>query len=180
MAQFVQFEPNVEVNGETILASVHSFPSFMQFVAMKILEYNGIKNPCPGYWYSQQSWLNVIREMSEKYGTNTIFEIGKAVPEKALFPSNIESVDEAIASIDILHKMNHRNGDAGFYELVDRDYATQKITVHSKTPYPCDYDRGLITAIARKFKKGVVVEVDQSRLNRSAGCDDAWYIVSYC
>ncbi len=55
MAQFEQFSPNVEVNGETVLTTINSFPEFMGAIAVKILEKYGIKDPKPGNWYSQKA-----------------------------------------------------------------------------------------------------------------------------
>jgi hypothetical protein len=79
MAQFIPFESNVEVNGETILTTVNSFPEFMRQATIEMLENYGIKNPQPGNWYSQKAWLDSFKEIYKKYGSNTLFEIGKKI-----------------------------------------------------------------------------------------------------
>jgi hypothetical protein len=48
-----------------------------------------------------------------------------------------------------------------------------------KNPYPCDFDRGIIVAMARKFEPSVKVELDTSKPSRKDGADDSWYIVTY-
>lgn len=48
MAQFEPFAPNVEVNGETVLTTVNSFPEFMRHIALDMLKKKGIENPEPG------------------------------------------------------------------------------------------------------------------------------------
>ena len=85
MAQFIAFEPNVEVNGETVLSVINAMEGFEEF-SRTILEINGIVEPKPGQWYSQQGWLDAFRQISEKVGEKTLFGIGKAIPENAQFP----------------------------------------------------------------------------------------------
>ena len=179
MAQYEQFAPNVEVNGETVLTTVNSFPEFMRNIALKILAENGIKNPVQGGWYSQKAWLDSFKEIAEKYGSNTLFEIGKAIPSNAKFPPEIDTIEKALASIDVAYHMNHRNGDIGFYKLVSHDESKATLVMQCKNPYPCDFDRGIITAMARKFKTGVKVALDTSKPSRKDGADDSWYIVTY-
>lgn len=179
MAQFQQFAPDVEVNGETVLTTINSFPEFMRSIAEKILEEKGIKDPKPGEWYSQKAWLDSFKEIAEKFGSNTLFEIGKSIPSNAKFPPEIDSIDKALGAIDIAYHMNHRNGDIGFYKLVSFNAASKKIIMQCKNPYPCDFDRGIIIAMARKFKSGVDVVLDTSKPSRLDGADDSWYIITY-
>ncbi|MEO1054139.1 MAG: hypothetical protein AAFX87_26105 [Bacteroidota bacterium] len=179
MAQFEQFAPNVEVNGETVLTTINSFPNFMRTMALKMLQECGINDPQPESWYCQKAWLNSFREIAKKYGGHTLFEIGKKIPANAKFPPQIDNIEKALASIDVAYNMNHRNGDIGFYKMVYHDRTNKTIKMHCKNPYPCDFDRGIITTMARKFEKSVSVELDRSKPSRNEGADDSWYIVSY-
>ncbi|MBN2306872.1 hypothetical protein JXD20_02705 [Candidatus Peregrinibacteria bacterium] len=179
MAQFEPFAPNVEVNGETVLATVNSFPEYMKDMAIKLLKDSGISNPKPGNWYSQKAWLDSFREIYEQYGSNTLYEIGKRIPANAKFPPKIHNIEEALAAIDVAYHNNHRNGKIGFYRLVKHDKANKRLIMHCKNPYPCDFDRGIITAMARKFEFSVEVELDTTKPSRKEGAEDSWYIVSY-
>lgn len=179
MAQYEPFAPSVEVNGETVLTTVNSFPEFMRDMALKMLEEKGIVNPQQGEWYSQKAWLDSFKEIAEKYGSNTLFEIGKGIPSNAKFPPEINSIEKALASIDVAYHMNHRNGDIGFYKLVSHDAANKTLIMQCKNPYPCDFDRGIITTMARKFKTGVQVALDKNKPSRKDGADDSWYRVTH-
>ncbi len=179
MAQFEQFAPNVEVNGETVLTTINSFPEFMRKIALKMLERHGIKNPEPGQWYSQKAWLGSFKEIAEKYGSNTLFEIGKAIPSNARFPTDIDDIEKALSSIDIAYHMNHRNGDIGFYKLVKHDREKKILIMHCKNPYPCDFDRGIIVSMAIQFEPTAHVRLDTNKPSRKDGADDSWYIVTY-
>lgn len=179
MAQFVPFAPNVEVNGETVLTTVNAFPEFMRKIALKMLEDKGIKDPKPGEWYSQKAWLDSFKEIANKFGSNTLFEIGKAIPANAKFPPEIDSIEKALSSIDVAYHMNHQNGEIGFYKLVSHDPETRTIIMQCKNPYPCDFDKGIITTMARKFTTGVEVKLGPDKPSRKDGAEDSWYIVTY-
>jgi len=177
MAQYIPFAPHVEVNGETVLSTVNAFPEYMRAMAIKILENQGIINPLPGHWYSQKAWLDSFKEIADKFGANTLFEIGKTIPANAKFPSDIDSISKGLKSIDMAYKMNHRNGEIGFYKLVSEDPKTNQFVMQCKNPYPCDFDRGIITAIGRKFVPNVEVMLDKSKPGRKDGANDSWYII---
>lgn len=179
MAQFKPFAPNVEVNGETVLTTVNSFPEFMRDVIAELLKKHGIESPRSGNWYSQQAWLACFKEISEQYGGHTLFEIGKKIPSNAKFPPGIDNIEKALSSINVAYQMNHRNGDIGFYKLAEHNKSERKIIMHCKNPYPCDFDRGIIVSMARKFESPVKVRLDASKPSRKQGADDSWYIVLY-
>jgi len=179
MAQYEPFSSDVEVNGQTVLTTVNCFPEFMRSIALKILKDNGISDPQSDMWYSQKAWLDSFREISKKFGANTLFEIGKGIPANAKFPPEVDTVDKALGAIDVAYNMNHRKGDIGFYKLIDHDKVKKKIVMNCKNPYPCDFDRGIITAMARKFVPGAVVEVDKTKPCRNEGADESWYILEY-
>lgn len=63
MAQFVPYNENVEVNGETVLTTVNSFPNFIRYIALQMLEVNGTINPQPREWYNQKVWLDSFKAM---------------------------------------------------------------------------------------------------------------------
>lgn len=183
MAQFIPFDNNVEVNGETVSAIVNAFPEYLTNMALQILKKSGIVNPVPGQWYSQKSWLNAFKDISDKFGSNTLFEIGKAIPSNAQFPSEIDNLENALNSIDIAYQMNHRNGEIGYYMLISIDLKGKTATMNCKNPYPCDFDRGIITAMARKFRpldsNFPEVVLDESKPNRKKGDEESWYIVKW-
>ncbi len=179
MAQFKPFASGVEVNGETVLTTVNAFPGSLKTMAMKILEKNGIADPQPGQWYSQVAWLDSFKEIAGKCGPNSLFQIGKAIPENAQFPPDVDTVEKALDIIDTAYHMNHRNGDIGFYKLVSHNPEKKEMIMHCKNPYPCDFDRGIITTMARKFSSIVKVKVDEGKPSRNDGAEDSWYVVSY-
>ena len=76
--------------------------------------------------------------------------------------------------------MNHRGGEIGHYN--HKSYGPNKATIECANPYPCDFDRGIIEAMATRFKpNGAIVKVqhDASKPCRKNGADSCTYQVSW-
>ena len=180
MAQFKAFAPNVKVNGQTVNSLVAGMGAF-KAVALKILSENGIDNPQPDQWYSQQAWLDSFKSIAAKVGANTLYQIGLKIPENAKFPPTIDSPEKGLQALDMAYHMNHKDGEIGHYNF-------RKETEHSgkmvcKNPYPSDFDRGIIEGIIKKFKNGssgiTRVTLDPAQPTRKSGADSCTYIVQW-
>ena len=180
MAQFKAFANNVEVNGETVLSIVDGMGAF-KARALKILEENGITNPTPGKWYSQQSWLNAFKTIAETIENNTLLSIGLKIPENAKFPPGIDSIENALSIIDVAYHMNHRGGNIGKYEFVKTGDKSGKMVC--KNPYPCDFDRGIIESMCKRFKPKTsiitTVQHDNSAPCRKNGAESCTYNINW-
>ena len=192
MAEFIAFTPGVEVNGQTVLSVVEG--STIKRSALKYLSKNGIVDPVPGQWYPQQSWLDAFRSIATEVGLLTLFQIGRKIPEKADWPSHVNDIHSALASIDIAYHMNHRlNGQLlfdpatgvlkegiGHYGYQKIDDHTARMTCHN--PYPCDFDWGIIESAANKFKpEGYHISVvhDNPEQCRKNGVHSCSYTVKW-
>jgi hypothetical protein len=179
MAQFKAFAPNVEVNGETIRSVVNGM-GIASNLGLKILAEQGIVDPKPGQWYPQQAWLNAFQTVAEKVGASTLMAIGKAIPENAQWPAEINSIEKALASIDVAYHMNHRGGEIGHYLFEPTGPNSGKMICHN--PYPSDFDRGIIYAVVRKFApQGAYPSVwlDATALTRKNGADSCTFLISW-
>ena len=193
MAEFRAFNSSVEVNGETILSVISGMKGF-EITAKGILSENGIDNPEPGKWYSQQDWLNAFKVIAEKVGEKTLINIGSAIPENAQWPPDVNSLESAFASVDIAYHMNHRlkgkplfDPETGKITEGIGHYHYQKtgeteITMTCENPYPCAFDKGIIKSVANKFapsgtkvkfKEGVSIGC------RSEGAGKCTYVISW-
>jgi hypothetical protein len=181
MAQFKALNPNVEVNGETVYSIVDGVGAF-KMAALKILAANGIVDPKPGTWHKQQSWLDAFKAISEQVGASTLFTIGLKIPENAIFPPDIDSLGKALPAIDAAYHMNHRNGEIGHYNFERTGPKSVKMVCDN--PYPCDFDRGIITAFCNRFlPKGstikAIVTHDNSQPCRKNGANSCTYLITW-
>ena len=162
---------------------------------LEILSKSGIPEPQSGKFYSQQAWLNAFKTISGTVGPRTLFSIGKTIPENADFPPDIDTIEKALSSIDVAYHMNHRlNGvllfnaetgqmQEGIGHYVYKQIGDKKAKIICDNPYPCDFDRGIVTAMANNFKPAgslyVDVKHDDSYGCRNDGRNSCHYIVSW-
>ncbi len=183
MAEYIPFAENVEVNGQTVLSVINGINQIFASNMQQILASNGIASPKSGEWYSQKAWLLAFKEIGETIGDHTLFAIGKSIPENADFPEEINGLEIALSAIDQAYHHNHRGGEIGYYKLVAFDEKRNEAKMECKTPYPCSFDRGIISAMARKFAPvnsiSQEVELDMSKKNKDSGSDSSWYVIKW-
>ena len=181
MAQFIALDKNVEVNGQTILSVVNAM-EFGKEERLQLLLDIGI-NPEPNKWYSQQTWLDAFKIISEKIGSKTLFIIGKAIPENAIFPPKINNLKKALEAIDVAYHINHRGGEIGHYKLASFDTEKKVASMICNNPYPSEFNRGIITAMLRGFKpKGSIyynVNLDSKNQSINDGVESCSYSITW-
>lgn len=182
MAQFIPFSDNVEVSGAAVLSFANANTNLKEHL-IESLSINNILNPVAENWYSQKDWLNAFRYLGEKHGSNILFLIGKAILESAVFPDNIHNLEDALNAINVAYYLNHRNGEIGYYKLTEYNTKERFAIMECKNPYPSNFDRGIIFAIAKKFKpdNSFVVDVvlNLSLPSRQNGADSCTFRVSW-
>lgn len=191
MAEFQAFTLGVEVNGDAVRSVVDGVGVFKE-EALAMLAKHGIRDPQKGQWYSQQAWLDSFRSIAEGVGPATLFSIGYEIPRNALFPPEIDGVTNALQAIDVAYHMNHRVGGVvmfdpngggmlegiGHYRFVALDGHNGKMVCEN--PYPCSFDRGIVTAMAQRFSTGVPrVRHDDTAPCRKNGADSCTYTVAW-
>ena len=194
MAEFKAFVPGIEVNGETVYSVVDGVGVF-KAKALSILAGHGIVDPVKGRWYSQQAWLDSFRSIAEGVGAATLSSIGRKIPENAQFPPEIDSIVKALSAIDVAYHMNHRRDGKvmfdptsggmlegiGHYQFLPLDDRTAKMIC--RNPYPCEFDRGIIEAMAKRFKPAdsvfAQVRHDDAAPCRHKAADACTYLISW-
>ena len=183
MSQFIPFDDNVEVRGETVIAVYNGVENYFKPFILNFLAENKIISPEPAKWYKQKDWLNVFKKIDEKFGALTLYKIGKAIPDNAIFPEGIHDLKAGLMSINKAYHKNHRGGEIGYYKLTKWDENNKIAEMECKNPYPCHFDRGIITKIAEKFmpqkSKGIEVFLDTQRQGRLEGADTSWYFIKW-
>lgn len=152
MASFEPLDDNVEINGQTILATVEGASRFSDEYRETVrdsLEENGVVEPAPGEWYPQEAWLNAFGALAEDLEPHILDRIGEQIPESADWESGISGVKDGLKSIDTAYHQNHRGGEIGHYRFEEVGDRTGKVICDN--PYPCPFDRGIIRAVARRY-----------------------------
>jgi hypothetical protein len=180
--QFVPYDEKVEVIGAAVLSTLEGMGVFRS-AAIDLLAKNGIKNPTKDGWYPQKAWLETMKEISGKMGPNTVFMVGTKILDNAVWPPDIDNLQKGLTSIDAAYHMNHRNGRVGNYKLVSFNDQEKTAKVVCDNPYPCDFDRGLITTVSRTFRPTECPRIDvihdTSSPCRKTGADSCTYIIKW-
>jgi hypothetical protein len=195
--QFKAFEPGIEVSGDALGAIVEGFRKYPTIIMKYLLKYGFIKNPegklsdlDRSAWYPQQSWLAAFEGITNEIGVNSLYAIGRSIPENAIFPPNVNDIYSGIASLDAAFHMNHRKGGQvmfnpqtgvmlegiGHYGFQPVEGENRIISV-CENPYACDFDRGIIAAMAGRFVAEAKTVHDAEAPCRKKGADSCTYVV---
>jgi hypothetical protein len=190
------FEPDIEVNAPTVAAIIAGLGYFTN-ISRRYLSQVGIGSVVDKKlvldmdgWYSQEAWLKAFENIAAQIGDRVLFNIGMSIPENAYFPPWVTDIWSAVRAIDVAYHLNHRKngqplfnvesgvmsegiGHYGFEPVCGKN----EILCINNNPYPCAFDRGIITAMAQKFETGVTVLHDDSEECRKHGADSCTYHV---
>ena len=179
MAQFKAFAPNVEVQGMAVLTFVEAMGAFRR-LAREILRDNGIEDPQPGRWYPQQSWLDSFRAIAEQVGPNTLYQLARQIPTSADIAPAIDTLEKALFHLDAAYRETHRGGEVGHYTFVKNGASSG--LMYTMNPYPCDFDRGILDALARRFEPAnpyLQIVHHDDRPCKKEGADSCTYSISW-
>lgn len=151
MAPYEPFDDEIEARGNTILVVEDALSRFSddhrQRVRDALAEY-GIDDPEAANWYPQEAELNAFETIAEDLEPHILDRLGERVHAAAEWPGEIDSVEEALRSIDDAYQLNHRGGEIGYYSF--EKTGDREGLVECKNPYPCRFDRGLIRGVAQE------------------------------
>jgi hypothetical protein len=196
--QFKPFEPGIEVFGASIGAIVDAFKLFPSVALKKLVSY-GIGTLKGSEvvidrdaWYSLDKWLAAYESIATTVGNRALQQIGQHIPKHAPFPPTINDIHSAMASMNAAYHMNHRKNGKVMFDpatgtvlkgIGSYGYAPvsgeKKIISVCENPYPCDFDRGIITALANRFERVSRVSHDDSAPCRKNGADSCKYIITW-
>ena len=141
------------VSGGNILSMLAAMGAFRKN-GEQILGAHGITNATADAWYALDHYVAALNEIEARIGPNTLFRVGQEIPNHIKLPPGLDAFDRVIGSFGPAFSMNHRGAGAGgiTFELTGADTGT----ITSGTPYPCDFDRGVIQGFFRKLVKGAL------------------------
>lgn len=168
--------------GQSVFPIVRNMPSFVQRNLIIILEQQGIPKDTfdDEKWYAFDQFCSFYQAVKEQYGKHTLFDMGKTIPKVAKFPPDLNTLHEALATLNIAYHMNHQGGYIGFYHLVCHDPVEKCCIIQCYNPYDYHFDKGLLTGLGRKFANGVRVESTEGKpTGEEDGSSESWYTLTY-
>ena len=193
MSVYRAYNPNVEVNKNTIGSVIRALP-VGEDIRQEILLKNNIDLASDKEWFNQQLWLNCFSDIEEILGETILYMIGESIPESAYFPE-INSLEEALKKLDVAYHMNHRlNGKVmydnvtgkmlegiGHYTLTEFDEEKGYAVMVCENPYPSRFDLGIISRLVKKYSHNPnsKVYLDITKETRLEGGRSCTYVVEF-
>jgi len=155
-------------------------------------EGHGVVKFEPGNWYPLASWLKALERIGNEFGHYLLYQSGMTTPKNAVFPPTVTDIHSALRCIDVAYHMNHAAYGESMFNLATGQmgegighyvYASvpgkKQVTIESSTPYPCDFDRGIVIAMAQRFQPSATLTHDASKPCRKNGGTSCCYHVSW-
>jgi hypothetical protein len=197
--EYVAPGPGFGILGQALQTMVEGFGAFRSLASGILLaEGIGTRGPDghirldPETYYALEAELKAFKHAYEQVGGATMFNVGLKVPENAIFPPDVVDVYASVESINLAYHINHSKDGVSMYDsATDRmidgigDYLTtshrdqERIIVVNATPYPDDFSRGIVTALARRFESRANVEIDETKPTLKNGGETSTYIVTW-
>lgn len=171
MAHFVAYYPDVIVQGAWILAYFSAFNDSIGPLAARV----GLINVQPDEWYPQQPFLDALK-LACGIDAPSLFQYGLRAGDRIRFDEEPHSVVAALSLLESRHQWHHRNDDRSHWRVTVDSY--HLITCVSSTPYPSDFERGLMTALVMRFRSiaGTCrIWHDRNEPSRKDGADSCTY-----
>ncbi|MEA1951985.1 MAG: hypothetical protein U9N87_11410 [Planctomycetota bacterium] len=180
MAPSTTTASGVEVSGHIALAMIKGMAGIDKRYRHVLAEHE-LDDPNTDSWYPLVEVLGIFETLSAAAEPFVISDMGTRVGDDAQFPTEIDSVQEAFTQVNAFLRSGHRGAGVGSYAF--KKTGDNSGTIVCTTPYPCDFDRGFIEAVARRFRPrdswDVTVVHEDSAPCRKRGGDCCTYFVQW-
>lgn len=118
--------------------------------ALELLGQGGLHEILPDGWYPQQPYLDMLKAVEARYGESALRTMAAQVPGTSAFPPGIETLEQALQSLDIAYQLNHRGGRIGHYACMP--LGPRALQMVCENPYGCAFDLGIMDALIQAFR----------------------------
>lgn len=154
--RYLSFDPTAEINGDSVGAVVAGI--FVPALGQELLARQGLPaTPQPGQWYPMQAWLNLLAEAEDRLGALTLYQTGVLMVDHGVFPTGMPSLLSALQALDGVCRANVRGHDMGHYRV--EEAGARRLLMHRRTPHPPEFERGVVTGLARRYKPAEAVRL---------------------
>ena len=136
------------MSGGNILSMLAAMGAFRRR-GEQILAGYGISDVKLEGWYSLPAYVEALNTIERNVGPNTLNRVGQEIPNHIPLPPGLNTFQAVVGSFGPAFAMNHRGAGSGgiSHQITGPDTAR----IVSRTPYPCDFDRGVIRGFFSKL-----------------------------
>ena len=173
-----RFDPDSTVSGGNILSMLAAMGPFRRRGEQILAEY-GIGEVESEGWYPLGAYVASLRAIGQKMGPNTLYQIGRQIPNHVQLPPGIDTFEKVLASFGMAFDMNHRTGAPDGTTITHEVRNPRTAIIVTGTPYPCDFDRGVISGFFQKLlATRINVDVQDSQPCKARGGETCTYTVT--
>jgi hypothetical protein len=164
-------KPGAMALGANIIATVEALGVYA-VTGYRILAEHGIKDIKPDEWYPMQAFCDFFEAIDTKVGASVFYIIGKTVARTVPLPSEVNTVEKALARFDRVYKTYYK-GVAWTEGWKVQIWGDQSAKLVFRGPFPDDFARGLTEGFVRRFARGsnsqIMVRIDSAAPRRDCG-----------
>jgi hypothetical protein len=175
---YLAFDASSEVNGATIQLVLAA--CYIPEVGALLLTKHGLPaQPQAEDWYPLQAWLNVLADLEQRTWENTIYAAGLRVIDQCIWPPNLHTLPQALASLEQACRANIRGKNIGYYQV--DELGPHHVRVRCLTPTPAEFELGILTGLARRYKPAQALRIQVKAEQTPAGSSPLlkWFQVNW-
>jgi len=168
MPHLAAVSPDAAVRGGVILSALAAMGPFRRRGEQALAEH-GIGAVDVEEWYPLSSYLEALETIGERMGPNTLFQVGRQIPNHVALPPGPGSFAFALAAFATLYGSSHRGVPDG--AITHQLLSDRSGRILSATPYPAGLDHGVIVGLFHHLLGvRVIVEDDGECGKEGGGC----------
>jgi|GEM_PF-5111906 len=145
MSDYMVFNPQTEVSGRVMALQLAHFGKSTH----SLLDKYGIeRQPNPAEWYSQKTWLDILRDAVNNYQID-LMHVGSRLAQSLPVPDGAFSIHSMIDHLYNRYHAAHRHLDAPHFTVAHHN--PEHITITDHSPYPDDFIYGLFYGLFSEF-----------------------------
>jgi len=166
--------PDAAVLGGMVLSTLAAMGPFRRRGEQALAE-RGIVDVDVERWYPLSAYLEALDSIGERMGPNTLFQVGRQVPNHVALPPGLDSFPAVLGAYGAVYDSGHRGVPGGV--VTHETLSDRSGRIISATPYPCDLDRGVIVGLFQHLL-GVRVIIESYEECRKDGGGCCTYIIA--
>jgi hypothetical protein len=164
MAQFISYNPNIEVAGVYVFSFINSMRRDIEY-RQDVLARHGIVAHKDHIWYPLQAFLDAMKEIGETTGEMNLFIMGLSAIKNTPILANTNLKDVLAMTNNRIHSLHRLDGKPmynaatgekleglGNLVLTEFDDINGTATITSDSPYPSKTEEGVFTGRLQQYK----------------------------
>jgi hypothetical protein len=165
-----------QVSGRAIESTLDQVMVVFRRRIEEALTEQGIDDVNSHRWYPVGQFADVLEMVERDAGEAVVRKLGAAIPESMDWQGSPVSVKEGLDALPDGYRTCHR-GLTGGYDMESSD--ENSATVVCETPYPPEFDKGVIKGTAERFGAGFTKIEELNATPRASGETAHTYEVSW-